>query len=798
MSRNTQRRLGFSIAWLALATGIAASIAVGVIWSSESRDHAAQGFATEAAVISSSVRDGITRMNDLTVGARAKIASDSRVTNAELADWYESVDGSRRYPGALGFGYAEVVPAAQLSSYVSAARADPAPGIEPLRRFVLVPPGRRASYCLIRLAVAGKINRLLPGYGYDLCRVPGFDALQISRDSGHLTTVSGRLADGTRVLIVTAPVYWAARTPGTLHERRSQARGWVVGVFDVSSVLAAAVGGARGIGLSLATAAGPVAAWGHPETGASVMTRRFPIRAAGRWSVTVSEVQHSGLFSPTVQGIMVAGVGILVSLMAFALAQLLMRGRARALQMVDEKTDQLRHQALHDALTGLPNRVLIVDRAQQMLRRSRRRSTPVAALFLDLDGFKNVNDTFGHPAGDELLRSVAERIAASLRDTDTVGRLGGDEFVVLIEGDSLLGGAELVAERLLDVIREPFTLGPADEFTLSATASIGIATGDRTSASDLLRDADIALYEAKAAGKDQYAVFRQEMQAAVHDRVELEIDLRAGIEHEELFLEYQPIVDLDDGRLTRVEALIRWRHPVRGVLQPADFIPVAEDTGLVVPIGRWVLENACRQVACWRADGHDIDVAINISPRQLTDAALVGTVGAALAASGLDPTALILEITETALMHNAEQTVSKLVQLRALGLRIAIDDFGTGYSSLAYLQQFPIDSLKIDRSFVAGITRSAHSKALIHTLVQLGKALNLTTIAEGNEQPAELAHLRTEACDKGQGFLFAEPLPADELGLLLDKGRDDAPARANVPRDRPLPIARPQPRAAQA
>jgi diguanylate cyclase (GGDEF)-like protein len=477
--------------------------------------------------------------------------------------------------------------------------------------------------------------------------------------------------------------------------------------------------------------------------------------------VTVSRSAPTGISSPGVQAAVVFGVWLVMGLMAFGLVQVLARGRARALRMVEEKTGQLRHQALHDALTGLPNRALIMDRAEQMLAHARRNGTEASAMFMDLDGFKGVNDTFGHPVGDELLRTVAERIGGVLRETDTIGRLGGDEFVVLVEG-----GAAQIAERILEVLREPFDLlGTGSEISL--TTSIGIATGDREAAKDLLRDADIALYEAKGAGRNRYAEFRHEMHIAAHDRLALENDLRSAITRDELFLVYQPILDLDTGEVTAVEALLRWQHATRGLVPPTEFIALAEESGLIVEIGAWVLQTACRQAAAWVAKGTPTRMSVNVSARQLDDPTLLGTVSDALRESGLDGERLILEITETALMRDPAAAADLLRQLKTHGLRVAIDDFGTGYSSLAYLQQLPVDSLKIDRTFIAASARSRESDPLIQTLIQLGRSLGLRTVAEGIEDEAQLAHLRELGCDAGQGYLFAPPLEVAALERVL-------------------------------
>jgi diguanylate cyclase (GGDEF)-like protein len=428
--------------------------------------------------------------------------------------------------------------------------------------------------------------------------------------------------------------------------------------------------------------------------------------------------------------------------------------------------DELTFLATHDALTGLPNRKLILDRTEQLLARSRRHGTLPAAVFVDIDNFKLINDTLGHSAGDELLRAVAARLQGAVREPDTLGRLGGDEFVVIAEDISLLAGPELIAERLLAALAEPFELEQAGA-RLKVTASLGVASGARSSAQDLLRDADIAMYRAKCNGKDRFVAFESAMQGVIQSRLELEMDLREGLQNDQFFLVYQPIFDLTDMRPSAVEALIRWKHPERGVVQPEDFIPLLEETGLITQIGGWVLREACAQGAGWRAAGSDIEIAVNVSARQLDSDEFVAEVQAALADSGLDPRALTIEITETTLMRDTEQTIRRLSAVKALGVRIAIDDFGTGYSSLTHVQKFPVDSLKIDRSFITGLRDNKEGAALIHTLVQLGKALSIETVAEGIELQDELSLLQGESCDSGQGFLFAKPLDASETDAFL-------------------------------
>jgi diguanylate cyclase (GGDEF)-like protein len=452
--------------------------------------------------------------------------------------------------------------------------------------------------------------------------------------------------------------------------------------------------------------------------------------------------------------------------------------RRRTDEELSRREEELSFLATHDPLTGLPNRTLILDRVEQMLARSARMKKPVAALFIDLDNFKSINDTLGHSVGDELLQAVAARLDGVIRNSDALGRLGGDEFVVVSDALSLSVGPELIAERLLEALAQPFKLGPGEETHVTVTASIGIAAADRISAEELLRDADIAMYRAKWDGKHRYVVFEEGMQHAVQHRMELEMDLRDAVERDEFFLAYQPTVNLTDMSPTGVEALIRWEHPVRGTVQPDDFIPLLEETGLIVEVGQWVLNEACAQGAKWHEAGYPIRMAVNVSGRQLDTDRLLADIEAALADSGLPPNALTIEITETALMRNAKETAHRLTQIKELGVRIAIDDFGTGYSSLAYLQRFPVDALKIDRSFVSGLKHNREGETLLHTLVQLGKALSIETVAEGIEQQHELTLLQDKHCDNGQGFLFARPLDAAATeAFLADWARPSRSAR---------------------
>ncbi len=424
------------------------------------------------------------------------------------------------------------------------------------------------------------------------------------------------------------------------------------------------------------------------------------------------------------------------------------------------------HEALHDSLTGLPNRSLFLDRMRHALARAERESEPVAVLFCDLDGFKTVNDSLGHRTGDRLLVMVAERLAERLQPGDTIARLGGDEFAVLLEELREPGDAARAAQRLLDALEAPFELR-GREFYVSV--SIGIAAG-KDDAETLLRDADLAMYRAKSRGKGRYAVFEPGMHTAIVERLELEVDLKRALEREELAVVYQPIFSLVSGSVTGVEALVRWHHPTRGIVMPESFIPLAEESGMIGELGRWVLRKACHQGALWRAKypGHPgLGIGVNISVAQLREPGLVREVSDALAESQLDATGLTLEITETALMESFDEAIEEVDALKALGVDLAIDDFGTGYSSLRYLRRLPLDVMKIEKSFVDGIGRPGEEPDLLRAIIDLANIFGLRVVAEGIERPEQRERLLELGCELGQGHLLAEPLDAAGTDALL-------------------------------
>lgn len=456
-------------------------------------------------------------------------------------------------------------------------------------------------------------------------------------------------------------------------------------------------------------------------------------------------------------------------------ATLYYEGTVEDITATRESKERLLYNALHDRLTGLSNRALFMDKLEQTFARLVRRPHALfAVLFLDFDRFKNINDSLGHLAGDQLLKAIAHRLQECLRPGDTVSRFGGDEFAILLENVTELGDATLVAERVQRAMSRPFQLGSQQVFS---SASIGIALGhaEYERAEDLLRDADMAMYRAKARGKARHEVFDAEMHTRAVALLQLETDLRWAIERHEFHLHYQPIVQLQSGHVAGFEALIRWQHPQRGLVSPNEFIPIAEETGWIVPIGKWVLEEACAQLAQWQAEIRSetpLSMSVNLSGKQFSQPDLIELVETVINQSGIAPGSLKLEITESAIMEDAQIVTNRLLQLRQLGVRLGLDDFGTGYSSLSYLHRFPLDTLKIDRSFVARLLEDSENREIVRTIVTLGKNLGMDVVAEGVEEKQQLDDLRSLDCQHGQGYYFARPLPADEaVQILREKSR---------------------------
>ncbi len=717
--------------------------------------------------IASTLKLAIQHEEDLVVSASAFAAENPNASAADFDRWAESVQAMRRYPELQNIGFVRLVPAAGLAAFQAHMAANPLRPLgptsaQPAGKLEVLPSGNRLHYCLATAGLARNPASYLPA-GLDYCALaPTLVATRNSGSPSYAPFVDG----GTTALGVETPVYRGGVTPSTATARQRAFVGWLGELLAPKVALAKALGGHPNLAVTFS--------FDSPYSHVSFTSGRIPAGAKtttiglhNGWTVqTFGAPATSGILDDWTALALLIG-GALLSLLFGLLVLVLGTGRRRALSLVREKTRELFHQALHDTLTGLPNRALVLDRAEQMLARAAREpDIALGALFVDIDGFKHVNDSHGHAAGDQTLKIVGERLQSAVRDGDTVGRLGGDEFVVLVETPRDGVTIELLAERITEILREPIDLDDGRKI-FSVTASVGVAVGQYGTPDDLLRDADLALYAAKAAGKDRHAVFDASMCESVGNRLEFEAELSGALQDEQLFLLYQPVFDLARHEIVGVEALVRWRHPVRGVVAPERFIPRAEESGLIVSIGRWVLAEACRQGAAWAAEGLPIAMSVNVSAYHPARGGFAEEVRRALRESGIDPSSLTLEITETTLMRDVPAAREHLKEIRSLGVRIAIDDFGTGYASLSHLQRMPVDILKIDRSFVAALDDGGQSRALLEAVVGVGRALSLTVVAEGVEEHTQMATLEEMGCEMVQGYLLGKPSPASVIESLV-------------------------------
>jgi diguanylate cyclase (GGDEF)-like protein len=768
------RTRAFLVGGLIFVLGLLASGFLAGEWRSNVTNSNRKSFQSTAADVTNTLDSKLDTTLELTRTMRAIAVMEPRAGNTRFREWYAQLRlGTSPSTGAVA-QLIQPVTASGLPAFRRQAEADPAFRALLKGPFQIVPSGRRPLYCLMRAIVGPATASSLYPPLLDYCDavLPGIGPSPFAALVRTATDTNTNIVipvPAFKVVAIGATVYRLGAPLATVAERRAAMTGVIGTSFDSTTLIASVLAGHQSLALALyhRSPGGPLQLIGRAgavSKGASPSYAQ--VKEIGEGWLVVVKGTVPGAFSANTQGLFVLGLGLLVTVLGMLLYLVLVRSRRRAWGLVGEKTGELEYRALHDPLTDLPNRTLVLDRADQLLARARRAGHPVTVLFVDVDDFKQINDRFGHRAGDEVLRRVSARMKTVLRESDTVGRLSGDEFVMLVDTAGLDVAPELVAERILDVLRLPIELPPPAS-SVAVTACIGIASGMSASAEDLLADADLALYKAKAAGKDGYALFEPSMQTAARDRMHLEMDLGEALEAEQLFLVYQPMFALCDERVVGVEALLRWRHPSNGVIAPDVFIPIAEANGSIVPIGRWVLEQACARAAAWQQKGHGLNIAVNVSARQLERAEFVEEVRAALQHSGLDSSTLTLEITETVLMRKPDATVHLLTELKALGVRIAVDDFGTGYSSLAYLRQFPVDLLKIDRTFITGLALSGEAQALAHTLIRLGQALGLQTLAEGVEHRDQVRELRREGCDLVQGFLFARPLAPDAVETLL-------------------------------
>jgi diguanylate cyclase (GGDEF)-like protein len=769
MLRDTPGGAGGRGRWIALALVALIAGTIGmylraVSTAHDESDKARLSFHLAANEIAARLKLAIQHEEDLVVSASALVAANPNLPPAQFDLWANSVHAFERYPELKDIGLVAYVPAAQLPAVEARMRARPlrpfgaaAVAREP---FQLLPPGTRPYYCLAVAGIARGASTFVP-VGLDYCYFAR--ALIGARDSA-LSIYAPVMFGGATALGVETPVYRGGVTPATVAGRRAAFLGWLGEIIVPGIVVSRALEGHRGTAVTFSYAGQGSSAVFHSGS-APRHPQSTTVDLHNGWTVkTFAAAPGGGVFAHARSRTVLIG-GALICILIAALIYVLGTGRERALALVREKTRELSHQAMHDTLTGLPNRALVLDRAAQMLARAARHHEVLAgALYVDIDGFKHVNDNLGHAAGDELLQVVAERLLEVVREQDTVGRLGGDEFVVLVESSGRGSSPEALAARLIAALRQPIQLRSANK-VLSFTASVGIAYGKYAAADELLRDADLALYAAKAEGKDRCALFEPGMGASATDaEAVLAAELAAAVLGNELMLRYRPLFDMSGERVLGIEALLRWQHPRLGMLTGDRFLPIAEETGLIVSIGRWALAEACRQAVRFHAEERDVRMCVRVSARELQSGAFVADVAAALHGAGHAPAFLTLAVSEATLNADLAGVSERISQLKALGVRVVIDGFGGAYASLAAMGKVPADVLKLDDELLAGAARGDGGE-LLKAVAAVGRALDVPLTAEGVEFDEPV--LREWVGDPAQGFLAGEPLTAQRLDELL-------------------------------
>jgi diguanylate cyclase (GGDEF)-like protein/PAS domain S-box-containing protein len=915
-------------AWVVLAVGTTSSVTGGVAFRAEVQHESQSALNAEASDVAASIASSVARMNDLTATMQNYLAAHPDTTNRQWAKWYRSLNIPSRYPSVRTFGYVQVVPQQRLPAFVAGMRTDPRPGVDPSGPFVIVPPGKRPQYCLIRLGSLAGSLAALPA-GMDICALVPGQFMEPPRDTGRLVVAPVAIDDKPMAEIL-APVYRDGVVPPTPAGRRQNLLGVIGGIFDVQDMLNSALKAHPSLSVrlfrkdldqgGLESRLPPGQEWmgkvvigmgdqdradvGHagPPERASALHHDAAFTADGHWLVRVSGPPRTGTWSATQQGLGVTGVGLLVTGLLFALVSVLSRGRARALELVAERTaelasseerfrslaastpvgilqideagafqygnerlclilgrspaelagtawvqafhpedrdevwqavldsadgvcegiearialpgatyepghtsgeevrwvrfsaanlgdgtrgrgrvssvedvtaeilskDQLTREARHDALTGLPNRLHFLERLTSALDTMREGGAPVAVLFIDLDRFKQVNDAHGHAAGDEVLVAVARRLSASLRPGDVLARLGGDEFAVLLPDIGEMATATAMIDQLQAAVETPITI-TAGEVSVGASVGLVLVDDPNGSPGAILQDADMAMYRAKG-GSSRYEVYTSALRENLLARMETEQSLSGAMDREEFTLAYQPVIDLATGTCAGAEALIRWNHPTRGLLLPRDFLPLAESTGRIVPIGEWVLRTAVHTATSWAPlrDGAGPRISVNFSAQQLAAPTLVADVEALLAATGIDPGRVYVEVLETHLLDDAN--IAVLSSLKSLGVKVAIDDFGAGSSALLHLKRLPADAVKIDSRIVADLVEQPADRIIVGKIVEMAHDLGMTVVAEGVEHDHQADLLRAAGCEHAQGFLWSPAVPLADFQPHLNGG----------------------------
>jgi len=740
------------VALVCVLAGVLATVLVARSTAGSDASAARRSFAHNAATVAATLKPALQHGEDLLTSAGTYFAHNTFGSPAEFRAWTRWARVVAEHPELQSLSLLALVRGPELATFETRLQSP--------SKLRITPPGARTYHCLALAAVARSASAR-PAAGTDYCALDR--ALLATRDSASMIYATVPLAHGSGLEVLT-PVYRGNLVPKTDLGRRAAFVGWLREVIDPSPLLA---------GAHIADPALAIQLWRRTPTSTAIFSSgSVPHTALSAtsnlrtgWILRTSAPAPSAAISAHEDAGTVLLAGFLLSVLFGALVFLLCAGQRRPART--RALPAHRREELYDQLTGLPNRGLTLDRAERMLARAGRQSEIMAgALFIDIDWFKDVNDKLGTEAGDQLLKIVGQRLNEVIRTHDTVGRYGGDEFVVLVESKARGMRLESLARRIIEALHKPIELegfGPS----FCVTASIGVAFGRYATPEDLLRDAHMALFAAKAAGKDRYTLFNANMRSVIEGRGVLEVDLNRALEEGQFALFYQPIFDLSSHGVAAVESLLRWQHPTLGEIPPDDFIPLAEESGLIVPIGRWVLEQACGTAATWNVDGAAVAVAVKVSANQLNRDGFATDVRRALQQSGIEPSRLILEVAETTVMFDAVGATRRLNDLRELGVRIAIDDFGSGYAHRSELQKLPIDFLKVDRHSLAGAEDDDYRSWLLEAILVFGRDLSLTVIAKGVESQEELWALKEMGCAMAQGYFLAEPAPAESVEQLF-------------------------------
>jgi diguanylate cyclase (GGDEF)-like protein len=749
-----------AVALLCVAAGTIASVLGAHAVARHDSAKARGAFDQTSAGVASTLKTAVQREEDLVVSASTFFAGNPKASQAEFEKWAKWAHMLRHYPELDGLRLVTLVRAPQLAAFETGLTGNPVKATTPTptaaRRngdnLRIVPAGTRPYYCLAVASLARNPTDAAPA-GLDYCVLS--PTLLSSRDTA-LSSSSPALGRRTEAVRVETPVYRGGLPPSTAAGRRGAFVGWLSEVLAPKVVVQEALRGHPNTAVRLGYRAGSsniAFTAGAPQPGA----QSAKIDLHNGWTASIFGASAGGGTLADGWALALLIGGILLSALLGLVIFLLGGDRTRRPAPVKRDLD---HEQLYDSLTGLPNRALTLDLAERMVARTRRQSGMLAgALVIDIDWFKDVNEKLGPAYGDQLLKVVAERLETVVRSGDTVGRLGGDEFVVLVESAARGARLDSLARRLIEAMHKPVEL---DDFGPSffLTASIGVAFGQYAYPKDLLRDAQLALQAGKAAGKDRYTLFNANMRSVIEGRGALEAELNTALLDKQFFQLYQPIYDLSTREIVGLEALIRWRHPIRGTVSPADFIPLAEETGLIVPIGRWALEEACTRAAAWNVAGHRVGISVQVSTNQLNRDGFVTDVRRALQQSGIEPALLTLEISENTVMLDVAAVTERCAELKQLGVRIAIDDFGSGYAYRSDLQQMPIDFLKVDRSSLAASDDEDYRSWLLEAILHFGHDLSLTVIAKGIDTYEQMTTVQAMGCTMAQGFFMGDPLPA--------------------------------------